>query len=62
MFPDLRLTMNATVFPTDDNAILDRMVEDQNATTPEYIFNKIYIRAIFITLYSIVFCLCFFGK
>lgn len=27
-----------------------------------YIFDKVYIRIIFILLYSVVFCLCFFGK
>lgn len=27
-----------------------------------YIFDKVYVRIIFILLYSIVFCLCFFGK
>lgn len=43
--------------------------EGNYSTTPDvqsgnedYIFDKIYIRVIFITLYSIVFCLCFFGK
>ncbi|ENN81530.1 hypothetical protein D910_09121, partial [Dendroctonus ponderosae] len=28
----------------------------------DYIFDKTYIRVIFICLYTIVFCLCFFGK
>lgn len=28
----------------------------------EYIFDRTDIRAIFITLYTIVFCCCFFGK
>ncbi|KAF5307850.1 hypothetical protein FQR65_LT06582 [Abscondita terminalis] len=28
----------------------------------EYIFDRVYIRIIFITIYSIVFCLCFFGN
>ncbi|KAK5646285.1 hypothetical protein RI129_004749 [Pyrocoelia pectoralis] len=28
----------------------------------EYIFDRTYIRIIFITIYSIVFCLCFFGN
>lgn len=28
----------------------------------EYIFDRTDVRAIFITLYTIVFCCCFFGK
>lgn len=28
----------------------------------EYIFDRTYIKIIFIFMYSIVFCLCFFGK
>ena len=28
----------------------------------EYIFDRLYIRVIFIALYSLVFCFCFFGK
>lgn len=29
---------------------------------PDYIFDKTLVRAIFITLYTVVFCCCFFGK
>ena len=28
----------------------------------EYIFDRMYVRLIFIGLYTIVFCFCFFGK
>jgi hypothetical protein len=28
----------------------------------QYIFDRTDVRAIFITLYTIVFCCCFFGK
>lgn len=28
----------------------------------EFIYDRVYIRIIFITLYTVVFCLCFFGK
>ncbi|XP_031332181.1 trissin receptor-like [Photinus pyralis] len=35
--------------------ILDYEVDD-------YIFDRTYIRVIFITIYSLVFCLCFFGN
>lgn len=28
----------------------------------EFIYDRLYIRIIFITLYTVVFCLCFFGK
>jgi hypothetical protein len=36
---------------------------DSNSTEEdEYIFDRDDVRAIFITLYTIVFCCCFFGK
>lgn len=38
---------NRTQFPLEDD---------------EYIFDRTDVRAIFITLYTIVFCCCFFGK
>lgn len=28
----------------------------------DYIFDNSYVRIIFLSLYSVVFCLCFFGK
>lgn len=28
----------------------------------DYIFDRLGVRALFITLYSLVFCCCFFGK
>lgn len=32
------------------------------ATTREYIFDRTEVRYVFITLYSLVFCFCFFGE
>lgn len=52
----------------DDITTEDYLDANYSATTDgqsgneDYIFDKTYIRVIFITLYSIVFCLCFFGK
>jgi hypothetical protein len=33
-----------------------------NAETHAYVFDRADVRAIFITLYTVVFCCCFFGK
>ncbi|XP_022907733.1 trissin receptor [Onthophagus taurus] len=41
------------------------LFDENNGTlnkTMDYIFDRLYIRVIFITLYSIVFCLCVFGN
>lgn len=36
--------------------------ESQYPLKDEFIFDRTDVRAIFITLYTIVFCCCFFGK
>lgn len=33
-----------------------------NVQTREYIFDRKDVRYVFVTLYSLVFCFCFFGK
>jgi len=33
-----------------------------NTEMPDYIFDRTEVWAIFITLYTVVFCCCFFGK
>ncbi|XP_030758725.1 trissin receptor-like [Sitophilus oryzae] len=53
------LLSNLSVFnSTNINSTIYQPVKEQQ----DYIFDKIYIRAIFITLYTIVFALCFFGN
>lgn len=42
------ISANTTIFEEGDNE--------------EYIFDKSYVRIIFLILYSLVFCLCFFGE
>ncbi|KDR15207.1 hypothetical protein L798_10980, partial [Zootermopsis nevadensis] len=46
------------------NASSDSMADDNSsrAETDQYIFDRTDVRVIFITLYSIVFCCCFFGN
>lgn len=57
---------NSTAFSTileenspKNSSIID---EDSDEILDDYIFDRTDVRAIFITLYTIVFCCCFFGK
>ncbi|XP_070139350.1 trissin receptor isoform X2 [Drosophila kikkawai] len=45
------------------NAGMEVEVEDEeDADASEYIFDRLEVRIVFITLYTIVFCCCFFGN
>lgn len=52
---DVTLTDNSTYISTRNESSYS-LEED------EFIFDRTDVRAIFITLYTIVFCCCFFGK
>lgn len=52
-------TTALTVTGRDNSEPLD---EEDADNTSEYIFDRTDVRIIFITLYTIVFCCCFFGK
>lgn len=41
---------------------LEQFEDEEDEEASEYIFDRTDVRIIFITLYSIVFCCCFFGK
>lgn len=41
---------------------IDGFMDGADKVSREYIFDRTDVRVIFITLYSIVFCCCFFGK
>lgn len=57
------LLMNVTTdFESSETKFSTLNVSDFEDVSDEYIFDKIYIRIIFVFLYSMVFCLCFFGK
>jgi hypothetical protein len=47
-----------------NNSSFDLFAGNNSSSTEadEYIFDRTDVRAIFITLYTIVFCCCFFGK
>jgi len=44
---------NFDIFPGNNSNITEM---------DEYIFDRLDVRAIFLTLYTFVFCCCFFGK
>lgn len=46
----------------DDNDTSMTNFTDFNFEPKEYIFDRKEVRVIFITLYSLVFCCCFFGE
>ena len=52
MSTPIYLSQNDSDLPNGTNFIPER----------DYIYDEIYIRIIFISLYTVVFCLCFFGK
>lgn len=52
-----------TYLPLDGvNDTIKASPNDYDYADEEYIFDRTYIKIIFISIYSIVFCLCFFGK
>jgi hypothetical protein len=58
-----RELVNIMQSPNDSNTMLDSLADGNNATDmDQYIFDRTDIRALFITLYTIVFCCCFFGE
>lgn len=46
----------------DDNETMANFTLDNKFEPKEYIFDRKEVRVIFVTLYSLVFCCCFFGK
>jgi hypothetical protein len=52
MSTDIFLTTNATNLQNETDFYPEE----------DYIYDKIYIRVIFMSVYTIVFCLCFFGE
>lgn len=51
------------IYSSDDDNETFMMNESDNKNEPkEYIFDRKEVRVIFVTLYSLVFCCCFFGK
>ncbi|XP_050309734.1 trissin receptor-like [Anthonomus grandis grandis] len=53
--------INTTPWPFNEMANVSR--KDLNGYNNEdYVFDKTYIRIIFVSLYTVVFCLCFFGN
>lgn len=64
-----RLGENATEFGNvifnsqdDNDTSMSNNTLDFKYEPKEYIFDRKEVRVIFITLYSLVFCCCFFGK
>ena len=63
-----RLVENTTefgnvIYSQDDNdTTMSNSTLDFNYEPKEYIFDRKEVRVIFITLYSLVFCCCFFGE
>lgn len=57
---DLNTTMNLTTY---DNDTINKLFPPAIYNEPkEFIFDRKEVRIIFITLYTLVFCCCFFGK
>lgn len=46
----------------DNDTLMSNNTLDFKFEPKEYIFDRKEVRVIFITLYSLVFCCCFFGK
>lgn len=45
-----------TIVPTN------RSIDDEELLKKDHVFDRTDVRVIFITMYSLVFCCCFFGK
>ena len=57
---DINTTMNITTY---DNDTINNLFPPVIFNEPkEFIFDRKEVRIIFITLYTLVFCCCFFGK
>lgn len=51
------------IYSSDDDTETFMMNGSDNKNEPkEYIFDRKEVRVIFVTLYSLVFCCCFFGE
>lgn len=55
-------TIVGGIIEPGENTTLTTNFQDYPDAEFEYIFDRTDVRAIFFTLYSIVFCSCFFGK
>lgn len=54
----------SVIYSSDDGneTSMSNQTLDYNFEPKEYIFDRKEVRIIFVTLYSLVFCCCFFGE
>lgn len=62
---DIQYQLNGTSTTSDiylNSTFSNSIYNDDYFETKDYIFDRTGVRILFITLYSLVFCCCFFGK
>lgn len=53
---------NLTVNISNDSSFISNLSSPNGSLKRDFVFDRTDVRVIFITLYSLVFCCCFFGK
>lgn len=53
---------NGTVNISNDSSFITNLSASNESQKRDFVFDRTDVRVLFITLYSLVFCCCFFGK
>lgn len=53
---------NLTLNVANDTSFISNLSSSNEPQKRDFVFDRTDVRVIFITLYSLVFCCCFFGK
>lgn len=53
---------NGTVNVLNDSSFMSNSSSTNESQKRDFVFDRTDVRVLFITLYSLVFCCCFFGK